>query len=186
MDIRKWIYLVLVAILFIGCSKEEGAGNSAEKNVIADEPTVSFEEILLLVNLKTTDSTYLVVKSIDSVTLFVNTNYWAKISSQPIDISAIDKSVTGNRYETKNKLNYLLVAQQDIVEPDYTTAGDFARYLNAFFELKQGQYACLIESFQVTFNDNTTKKYYPFEYRVFTVEKNTTNTFIGEIELKIY
>jgi hypothetical protein len=183
---KKIVYLICGIIFLLGCSKEDNDLNTAERNVISDETTVSFKEVLMLINLKTTDSTFLVVKSIDSVTIFINNEFWSKSSTQSVDINKIDKSVNGNKYETNNKLNYLLIAGQTATEePNYTTAGDFARYLNEFFEIKPGQYACLIESFQVTFNDNTVKKYYPFEYRIFKVEANTESCFLGEIELKI-
>jgi hypothetical protein len=184
---KKLVYLIFGTVFFLaGCKKEDNSLSSAERNVISDETEIPFKEVLMLIHLKTTDSTFLVVKSIDSVTIFVNDKFWSKSSSQPIDITNIDKVINGNKYETGNKLNYLLIADQTTLEiPDYTTAGDFARYLNDVFELKPGQYACLIESFQVTLNDNTVKKYYPFEYRIFKVEENTGSSFIGEIELKI-
>ena len=91
----------------------------------------------------------------------------------------------GNRYLTSNKLNYLVVADQNIEQPDYSTAGDYATYLNASYRLKPGEYVCLIESFEVTFNDQSVKKYYPYQYVNFTVEENKRSAFVGEIELKI-
>jgi hypothetical protein len=186
MKLKKIVYLLLGITFLFGCSKADEPLDTAERNVVSDETVIPFKEVFMLINLKTTDSTFLVVKSIDSVTIFVNNEFWSKSSSQPIDINEIDKSVNGNKYETANKLNYLLIASQtDVEKPDYTTAGDFARYLNAVYELKPGQYACLIESFQVTFNDNTVKKYYPFEYRIFKVETNSKSSYLGEIELKV-
>ncbi|MDR1182477.1 MAG: hypothetical protein LBL13_10920 [Bacteroidales bacterium] len=188
MRLKQFVYLILCITLLFGCSKrsEEDSSTSAERNVVSDETTTSFKEILMLINLKTTDSTFLVVKSIDSVTIFVNNKFWSQSSSQSIDINNIEKSVNGNKYETNNKLNYLLIAEQtDTEKPDYLRAGDFAQYLNESLDLKPGHYACLIESFQVTFNDNTVRKYYPFEYRIFKVEPDSKSSSLGEIELKI-
>lgn len=181
---KKTIYLMLIALLLLNCSKGDYL-SSADRNVVSEDGSIPFEELLILINLKTTDSTYLAVQSIDSVSIFINNKYWTKINSEPIDLSKVEKTVVGNQYETDYKINYLVIANQDIEEPDYTTAGEFAQYLNSAYELAPGEYACLIESFQVTFNDQTTKKYYPFEYRTFTVGQNLRSAFVGEIELKI-
>lgn len=181
---KKTICLVLIALLLLNCTKDDYL-NSADRNVITEDGSIPFEELLILINLKTTDSTYLAVQSIDSVNIFINNKYWTKINSQTIDLTKVEKSVVGNKYVTDHKINYLVVANQDIEEPDYTTAGEFAQYLNAAYELAPGEYACLIESFQVTFNDQTIKKFYPFEYKAFKVEQNLRSAFVGEIELKI-
>lgn len=181
---KKTIYFLLIGLFLWSCSKDDSL-SSADRNVITEDESIPFEELLIMINLKTTDDSYLVVKSIDSVSIYINNNYWTKINSQTLDISKVEKSVVGNKYETSDKINYLVIANQDIKEPDFTTAGDFAQYLNAGYELKPGEYACLIESFQVTFNDNTTKTYYPFEYKTFKVEQNSRSAFVGEIELKI-
>lgn len=181
---KKVVSLLFFGLLFIGCDSDSGDG--AGQYVVTDgENSIPFEEVLFLVSVKTPDNGYLVVKSIDSVNIYINGNYWAKPSSKSVDMSVINKQEVGNRYETSNKLNYLVIADRDIKNPDYSTAGDYAQYLNDYYELKPGEYACMIESFQVTLNDNTVKKYYPFEYRAFKIEENSKSAFLGEIELKI-
>lgn len=181
---KRLIYFLLTALLVMSCDNDDSL-SSADRNVVSDDGSVSFEELLILINIKTTDSTYLVVKSIDSVSIFINNYYWTKINSQIIDTSKVDKSLVGNKYQTNNKINYLVIANQDIEQPDCNNAGDYAEYLNDAYELKPGEYACLVESFKVTFNDNSVKKYYPFEYTTFKVEKNSRSAFVGEIEIKI-
>ena len=168
----------------MSCQKD-GSLNSADRNVVSEEESTQFEELLILVSIKTTDSTYLVVESIDSVNIFVNDFYWANVSSDPINTANVDKFTVGNMTVTTDKLNYLIVAEQEIEDPDFTVAGDFAEYLNSFYDLDAGEYACFIESFQVTFNDNSTKKYYPLTYEIFKVEENTRSAFVGEFEIKI-
>lgn len=181
---KKLVYFLLLGVSLVGCSTDDTL-NVAQRNVVSNDNSVPFEELLVLINIKTTDNSYLVVRSIDSVNIFVNDFYWSKINSQFVDISKIDKQEIGNTYQTSKKINYLLIAGQDVEEPNFDTAGEFAQYLNAIHELKPGEYTCFIESFQVTFNDNTTKKYYPFEYRIFNVVENTRSAFVGEIEIKI-
>ncbi|WP_423129003.1 hypothetical protein [Gaoshiqia sp. Z1-71] len=182
---KKLIYFLLTGLLLVNCSNDDSFISSADRNVVSDDRSVSFEELLILINLKSTDSTYLVVKSIDSVNIFINNYYWAKINSQTLDTSKVDKFLVGNKYQSRNKINYLVIANQDIEQPAYETAGEFARYLNAAYELKPGEYACLIESFQLTFSDLSTKKYFPHEYAVFKVEQNSRSAFAGEIEIKL-
>jgi hypothetical protein len=181
---KRLIYFLLIGLLVISCEKDDSL-SSADRNVVSEDGSIPFEELLILINVKTTDGTYLVVKSIDSVSIYINNYYWTKINSQTLDTSKIDKQTVGNKYLTENKINYLVIANQDIEQPDYNTAGEFALYLNAAYELKPGEYACLIESFQITFNDNSIKTYYPFDYKTFKVEKNKRSAFVGEIEIKI-
>lgn len=181
---KRLIYYLLIGLLVGSCEKDDSL-SSADRNVVSEDGSIPFEEILILVNIKTTDSTYLVVKSVDSVSVYINNYYWTQINSQTLDTSKVDKQLVGNKYITDNKINYLIIAKQYIEQPDYNTAGEFAQYLNAAYELKPGEYVCLIESFQVTFNDNSTKTYYPFEYTTFKVEQNLRSAFVGEIEIKI-
>lgn len=181
---NKFIYVVLISFFMVNCQKDNVL-SSADRMLVSEDTNIPFEELLILLNVKTTDSSYLVVKSIDSVNIYINNYYWAKINSQPIDTSKVDKYLVGNKYLTKSKLNYLIIADQDIKLPNFNTAGEFAQYLNQGYQLKPGEYACFIESFQVTFNDNTTLKYYPLKYTLFKVEQNSRSAFVGEIELKI-
>jgi hypothetical protein len=178
---KRLFYFLLIGLLAVSC--EDRSNNSAEINVVSEDGSVPFEELLILINIKTTDSTYLVVNSIDSVSIFINNFYWTKINSESLDTSKVDKYLVGNKYQTDNKINYLIIANQDIEQPDFTTAGEFAQYLNAVHVLKPGEYACLIESFQITFSDNSTKTYYPLEYTTFKVEENSRSAFVGEIEI---
>ena len=184
---KKLIYILILTALFMACNTDEDPLSIAERNTVSEDGYIPFEELLVLLNVKTSDSTYLVIKSIDSVNIYINGYFWAKLNSQSIDTANINKYSNGNKFQTNNKLNYLIIADQDIEQqPDYSTAGDFAKYLNSAYVLKPGEYACLIESFQVTFNDNTTQKYYPYEYKTFKVEKDLRSASVGEIELKIY
>lgn len=180
----KYLIYLFIGLLIMGCETYDPL-SSADRNVVSEDGTVPFEELLLLINLKTSDNKYLVVKSIDSVNIYINNVYWSKINSQTIDTSKIDKSSDGNKSLSENKINYLIIANQDIEQPDYTTAGEFAKYLNSAYVLQPGEYVCLIESFQVTLDDNMTFKYYPFEYKTFKVEQNMRSAFVGEIEIKI-
>jgi hypothetical protein len=181
---KKLIYILLLGMLSISCKKSETL-SSAERNTVTNTATNPFKELLILINVKTNDSSYLVVKSIDSVNIFINNYYWTKINTETLDTSKVNKTLVGIKYQSPNKINYLIIANQDIKQAEYTTAGDFAKYLNASYELKPGEYVCLIESFQLTFNDNSTKKYYPLKYTTFKVIENSRSAYVGEIEIKI-
>tara|TARA_R110002124_G_scaffold52399_1_gene150903 strand:+ start:426 stop:953 length:528 start_codon:yes stop_codon:yes gene_type:complete len=174
----------MTSLLLLACGKDDSL-NSADRNTVSDDGSIPFEELILLLNIKTSDSSYLVVQSIDSVNIYINDFYWTKKNSEPVDTTKIDKQTIGNQYISGKKINYLIVADQDIVEPDFITAGEFAQYLNAAYRLDPGEYACLIESFQLRFNDSTSKTYYPYEYTTFKVEQNLRSAYVGEITLKI-
>ena len=182
---KKIVYVSLILLTLLSCSKDDYYDNEADKNTVSEEESNNFKEITFLLNLKYNDSSYLVVKSIDSINIFVNNSYWTKINSESIDISTVNTTTVGNKSISKNKINYLVMAEQNNLPTDFSTAGDYAAYLNEYKILQPGEYLCLIQSFQVTFNDNSVKKYYPYEYRVFKVEDNAQSVFAGEIELKI-
>lgn len=183
------LYLLLAATLIVAimphCTKDDDFYSSPMRNVVSDEAVIPFEELLLLINLKTSDSTYLVVESIDSVRLYVNKNFWGQSNSKVLDTSKVDKTIDGNMFLTGKKINYLITSRQDVEPPNFNTAGDFAAYLNATNDLRPGEYACLIESFQVTFNDGSTQTYHPFEYGIFRVEENQRSAFVGEFQIHI-
>ncbi len=182
---KKTIGLILIITLFWSCRKEEGDFNSS-RNVVSTSKTVPFEELLLLINLKTSDSSYLVVPNIDSVNLYVNDYYWSTKNSVIIDTTNIEKYELNNMYNTPNKLNYLVLAKKSNVNTHFTTAGEYAQYLNSLLQLKPGEYACLINSFQIRLIDNSIKTYYPVSYKIFKVQENNYSAYIGEIEIKLY
>jgi len=180
---RNFIILILAGLIITSCEKD--SLSSADRNTYSEDGSISFEELLILLNVKSSENSYLVASSIDSINIYINNYYWTKINSQKVDTTKVDKFVNGNMFLSNKKLNYLVIANQDIEQPDYNIAGDFAKYLNNFATVKPGEYACFIESFQVTFNDNTVKKYYPMEYKTFKVEQNLRSAYVGEIELTI-
>lgn len=164
---KKIFSLLLLGIFLIGCNLDDNS--SADLNVISDRKDIPFKEIIFLINLKTNDSNYVVVKEIDSINIYVNTFAWAKLNSASIDTTKISKFIVNNRFESNNKISYLVFAKQENTQSNFNTAGDYAQYLNSLYELQLGEYACLIESFQITLNDSTTVKYYPYSYKSFRV-----------------
>jgi len=164
---KKIFSLLLLGIFLIGCNLDDNS--SADLNVISDIKDIPFKEIIFLINLKTNDSNYVVVKEIDSINIYVNTFAWAKLNSACIDTTKISKFIVNNRFESNNKISYLVVAKQELTQSNFNTAGDYAQYLNSLYELQPGEYACLIESFQNTLNDSTTVKYYSYFYKSFRV-----------------
>ena len=183
---KKIISILFLTSILFSCQRDGERDYNPQSDVISETEVLNLEEIFFLLNVKTSDSTYLVVKSIDSIRLFINTTLWSVCSSESIDTTYVDKKTSGNRWYSDKKINYLVVAQKNIEKPEFATAGDYAEYLNAIHILKQGEYALLIESFKITFNDNTSKRFYPYEYSIVTLEKNQRNLYAGEIELNIY
>ncbi len=183
---RTTIWAIILTSVFLISCEVNSDENSYPSNVVDYDNSTSFEELFMLVSIKTSDSTYLVTKSIDSITIFVNNEFWSISNSSTIDTEDIVKTETSNYSYSNNKLNYLVVAKQQALTSDFSTIGDYAKYLNDQVTLNNGQYACLIASFQVTLNDGTRKKFAPYSYTIFTVESNTQNAYLGEIELKIY
>jgi hypothetical protein len=180
---KNILYLFLLLLLLNSCNTDD---KNYSHGVYDEDGTKSIQQLLFLLNAKTSDSSYLVVKSIDSINIYVNNYKWSKLNSEEIDVVNIPKYTVGNMSQTNQKLSYLLVADKSSESFSLNTAGEYADYLNGYFDLNQGEYVCLIQSFQVTFNDGTTKKFYPYAYRSFKVEENMQSLYVGEIDLNIY
>ncbi|MCK6612326.1 MAG: hypothetical protein L6Q78_14955 [Bacteroidia bacterium] len=176
--------LAFAFLLFGACSKDSSLPDGSEA-VVSNSSSVSFEQLVLLLNVKTNDSAYLVVESLDSVNLYVNNAWWNKVSSLLVDTTRVDKISNGNRFLSNNKINYLVLAKQGIRVPALKTAGDFSTYLNSWYTIKPGDYACFIESFSVRFNDGSSKTYFPYKYIPFTIIPESASAFVGEIELQL-
>jgi hypothetical protein len=182
---KKLIFFLLVGLAIVSCDSED-YGPLPHRGVVAEDQSIPFEEILLTISVKTPDGQYLVVQSIDSVNIYVNNKFWARLNSQQVDVSKVEKVQSGNRYLSPNKIQYLVIARQDPASlPSFNTAGDFSRYLNSLLELRAGEYACFVESFTITLNDNSVRTIYPYQYRIFKIEQNMRSVYVGEIEIII-
>lgn len=180
---KKILYCLCIALVLISCDKE--STDRVARNVVSASGDIAFEEILLLLNVKTQNEKYLVAESVDSIKIYINDFYWNTVTSVPLDISNIDKEQADDKYIADDKVNYLVISGREYNFPDFTTAGEIAQYLNSFYDLTPGEYVCFIESFSITFLDGSTQKFYPYAYTAFKVEKNSRSAFVGEITLKI-
>lgn len=178
----KHIIIILIFLIVFSSCSDDNFGSPA---IVSDELVTNFEELLILINVKLSDSTFLVVKSIDSVNIYINAKFWAKVNSTSIDTKVVNKFEIENMFVTEKKLNYLTIARQDIDRPDFNTAGDFSKYLNSMYHLQEGEYICFIESFQVTYNDNSIHTFYPYMYKIFNVEEGKRSAFVGEFEINL-
>ncbi len=176
---------LLISLGIFGCESDDGYTDSPS-NVVDYGNSTTFQEMFMLISIKTSDSTYLVTESIDSLNIYVNNQFWSCTNSSSIDTTHIVKTKGIDYYNSSNKINYLVVAKQNALISDFSTIGDYAKYLNDQITLKDGEYACLLESFQIKLNDGTSKTFAPYAYTIFTVEPDTYNAYLGEIELKIY
>ncbi len=177
--------LIIFSFLLLSCEKYDGLAADDYTIHKDSETSINFEELVMLINIKLPNNNYLVVKSIDSLNIYINNKHWAKINSTKLDIDNLNKTTNNNRFESKSKVNYLVLAKNKVKDVKFETAGDYAKYLNSDFNIKPGQYACCIKSFRIKYNDNTTKTYYPNKYCVFNVEAGKRSSYSGEIELNI-
>lgn len=180
---KQLLHIFIIMLLLSSCEKEDDFVSSAQRAVISDDESVSFESLTMLIHMKTADSTYLIVESLDSVSLYINNKKLKPINSHKIALDLVAKDTVANTFQSVNKMNYLLMSNQLFDEPEYTTAGDYARYLNDLFVLQPGQYMLLIESFRVTLADGSKKSFYPYEYRIIDIEKDKKSAYVGEIEI---
>ena len=122
---KKLLIPILIFFTVLGCGKDNNF--DGRRAVVSDSEKIPFEELLLLINLKTSDSSYLVIPSIDSVNLFVNNFYWSTKNSVVLDTSNIEKYALNNMFHTSNKLNYLVLAKKADLQTNFNTAGEIGR-----------------------------------------------------------
>lgn len=181
---KRKLLAILTLFLLCACSKDSGLPEGSEA-VVSNDSKVTFEQLVLLIQVKTSDSTWLVVNSLDSVSIYVNNTYWNKLNSVRIDTSRIEKISSGNSFLSTQKLNYLVLARQGVLIPALKTAGDFSTYLNSWYTIKPGDYACFIESFSVTLNNGDRRTFFPHKYIPFKIASESASAFVGEIELQV-
>lgn len=181
--IKPILVFVLSALMFCACNKDQVS--RASSNIVTDDGSVLFEELLLLVNVQKEDSSYVVAASVDSISIYVNNDFWANVSSVQLDTTKIVKSVNGNRFTTNRKVNYLVQTTKQVGIPNFVVAGDYAQFINADVTLKPGEYACFIASFWLADNNGNSQQYHPMDYTIFRVEPNDRSAFVGEITLII-
>lgn len=179
----KKLHLFCIAVLVLtGC-----ATDGIRDNVINENGnSASFEEVLMLIQVKTPAGQFLVAESLDSVQVFVNGSFWSVSQSEPIDTTRILKTQVGNIFQTQQAVTYLVSAKKSEEEiPDFNTAGEVAQYLNGIYEVAPGQYVCLIESFQVSGIDGNVESFYPLTYAAFNVQENRQSAFVGTITIQL-
>jgi CMP-2-keto-3-deoxyoctulosonic acid synthetase len=168
----------------VACKKDDSY--SGGSGVVDNSTSVDFKSLMLLVNVKNSDTSFVVTEQIDSIELYLNDSFWTYATSEIYDTSKVAYTVQNNLKIASSQVNYLVLA--DRVETPLTTAsaGDYAAYLNGVFDVNPGQYACLVKSFQLKFEDGHTETFYPNSYHVFEIKYGSSNAFVGNIELKTY
>lgn len=185
---RKMCWLLVTASCLMSSCLSDPTERLTEGEIISGETDMnSYQSIVLSLNVKTADNAYLVVESLEDVELYINDTHWTTLSTQPINITDINKYEQDNMLLTNDKVNYVFVANQQLdKELEYTTTGDIIDYMNAIRTLDAGEYMFTVKSFKVTFTDNTTRTFYPEFQKVFTVGYDRKSSlYLGEVELKI-
>ncbi len=174
--------LHLLAIPFIlSCSDD----NPEPRNIVDNGSVINFEQIILLFNLQLEDSSYVYSSNIDSIRIFVNNELWSIAKSNDINISNFSLDTSNNYLIGDSKIDYLMIANQNIQKGSFSTVGDYADYLNQISLLKPGEYICLIESFRVKMANGETNKVYPYEYKYFNLEPQLSSLYLGEINITL-
>lgn len=176
--------LGIISIIIFICSS--CAKDLASANVVTSGETVEFKELLLLINLKSSDSTNLVTTQIDSIKISVNNKPWSISASDPLDTTKIDAFVQNGNLVTYTDLQYLIRAEKQIDSTNLNTAGGIANYLVNLYELKAGEYACLVESIYFKSSSGVQYTLHPMKYLIFSVEENATSAFVGEFTINTY
>ena len=181
MLLRKAL-LLLGFMIFISCGDE----NSPTNSVVSEDRMIPFSQILMRLEVKTGDSSYLVMDKLDSVKLLVNGQRWSTSSTEVLDTSKIAKSLRNNFFVSSQPLNYMLIAPYEADDTEaFSTAGEYADYLNLLQSLRPGEYACFWESFSIRGKDGSVNTYYPQQYQTFSVEEGHSSAFAGTLTYKL-
>lgn len=174
--------LILIGLACLSCEKSD---SSAARNTVIQDGSNVFEELSMLINLKSSDSSYVLVEKIDSVKLKVGDFFEVKTSSGSVDTTIFNSYPSGDFNVTGQKVNYLVLARPSLEPQDFSTAGEYADYLNKLLELKTGEYVCLLESIWISLADGTKRQYFPHVYTTFTVFEGAVTAYAGEITIEI-
>lgn len=176
-------YLLIYVLLFccFSCATEDGIN----PNVTSESELNGSSSLNMLLSIQVEDSSYIVTHQIDSIEIRINDSLWGYFESTFLDTSVVEKNNSGNYFSSEYKMEYLVMGTAEEKDVTFSTAGDYARYLNGIEEIKPGTYICLIRSFVLTDLYGKRKKYYPMKYVPFTIESGEQSIFIGSITLEI-
>ncbi len=180
---RFFIFLGLGVLFVSSCQKSDY--QEASDNIVSSVSNNRFEKLLILVNLKNTDSTYVLTEQVDSVEIYLNDQFLGSFTSSAVDVDLIASFPMENLNVTTQKINYLIQAEQDYSLIEVNTAGDYAAILNEHFEILPGDYVVLIKRFRMNDNTETPIEYFPYYYSNFTVESQSSSVYLGEITIEI-
>jgi len=173
---KKYILYFLILSTVYSCTK----GDYQNNKIISEDDEIYVENLLMLINIQNSDSTYLITHRIDSLSIYINDSLWGYFSSSEIDTAKINKEQSGNYFFSNNKQNYFFIGNV-LAENEFETVGDYATFMNAYNTLKPGD--CMIESYQIVDINGLRKTFYPYKYFPFSVEENVGSMYIGEINL---
>ncbi len=170
-----------------GCEDSDDPVDIAQTRVVSDGSSSSFEEVILLVNLQDENGNPILVSHIDSITLFVNGEFWATVSTDTIDTSIFEQSESGDFLVTNRKVSHYASSRQQNVDgvEFFQTAGEFALLLNESFDLDPGEYLCLVSSVKLRDKDGNLRTFHPYVYQSFTVDENQSSAYLGEIDITL-
>lgn len=181
---RFIIFGLFGALIFLGnCTKNDY--EKANGNIIDNDPGVEFKELLILVNIKNSDSTYVISEQLDSMEIYVNGSFFGTFSSSVVDTGLISTQSVDNFDVTSQKVEYLVQARPNYSLVEANSAGDFAEIMNGKYEFLPGDYVLLLKGFQMEDNTGTLVQYYPYLYANFTILQESSTVYLGEITIEI-
>ena len=180
MKLRFSFTLLVLLLASFACNDDDP--NGPTRNIVGDGE-LALEELLIVINLKASDSTYWVPRSIDSVRIRINNMYWTEATAVSPDVRQLDTELVDGRLVASRKVGYFVSASQSEEPPAFETAKDYVDYLAGMFEAGPGEYLCYIDAFVATFENGTTQKFYPNQFKPFVVERDKRSVFVGEFDI---
>jgi hypothetical protein len=179
------VFIFLLVFLGLSNCKKDSATNFDSAIIEDSSNTNKFKQLVLIINLKNSNGSYILLQKIDSINLKVNNKQWGTFASEITDTTGFQSSLLKSIRITSQKIGYLIIATYQLNVNSLETAGDYVSYLNERLILTPGDYVCEINQLKFTNVTGQTVIIKPMIFKDFKVVQNTTSSFVGEIEIVV-
>ena len=191
---RQFFSIVVITALFVAvftsCKEDDGLSYSysSESTIYSTSNQRILRDLMFILKpymIHEGIKKYIVVSSIDNISVLINGQEWGKSSSLVVDVSNINKEVVENFYVRTEPVKYVTKAPFVLSNEILTTAGEYSELLSRYLSLQPGGYIFQIEYIEFTDNNGNIHRYYPLIAEYFEVKENIVSAYVGEFEILI-
>lgn len=184
---RKTIFPLFISGLLminLSCNREEDGLNYTGDAVVSYDTFIpKLDQLILLLSLKI-DDYYIVTPTVDSLYIQLNNNAWGVYQGPGHDTTGLKVQSYQGFWVSQQPVKYLVVADYTTQGINFTTAGEYADYLNQA-AIEPGSYVGELKQMTIIGQDSAAVKLTPHLYFPFEVSEDDYSLYLGEYEIVV-